>query len=101
MTFSPIGASKPGGGNVGKPENSAPRQIRPVPFTVCPKIIYKKYPSRRGRTGTPMGESGAIGAFLTHEFVVAGITFQNWMAVFAAMVLGLIVYFWLTRQNSI
>ena len=38
MTFSPISASKPGGGNAGKPENSAPRykwrlwKIRPLSF---------------------------------------------------------------------
>jgi hypothetical protein len=39
--------------------------------------------------------------FLTHEFVVFGITFQNWMVVLAIMVLLFLLYFWImSRRNS-
>jgi hypothetical protein len=39
--------------------------------------------------------------FLTQEFIVFGIKFQNWMIVFAAIVLLFLLYFWImSRRNS-
>lgn len=38
--------------------------------------------------------------FLTKEFVLFGLKFQNWMLVFAAMIILFLVYLWITVRRD-
>jgi hypothetical protein len=61
----------------------------------------KKYHSKPlPREGTLMNEAGPMTTFLVHEFQFLGVRLQNWMIVFAVMVLLFLLHFRMTRQNS-
>lgn len=38
--------------------------------------------------------------FLTHEFMLFGVRFQNWMAVLVLMTLLFLLYLWLTGSTK-